>query len=241
MADPQIQQIRDAGRAAIVLAFAGGFVDAVGYIVLFQVFTAHMSGNTVAMAVQFSRHDWADLLRRGLPIPMFLLGTGLGMFLNRALPRLGLRRTFSVVFGLEALLLVLFILLGAPVLLPGDHPLAFHGRYYVLLTLLPVAMGLQNGTVRKIGGGTIHTTYISGLLTSLMDEIVGYFFKPSRDPVSLHRIGLMSGVYAAYVTGAVLGGFAEVVWALSALLVPVGCLGGVILFDLRHPLLEKTD
>src|SRR5258708_4219693 len=98
MSNLQIQQVREVRLPVVVLAFAAGFVDAVGYIVLFQIFTAHMSGNTVAMCVQFSLHDWTELFRRGLPILMFLLGTCVGAFLNQALPRLGLRSTFSIVF-----------------------------------------------------------------------------------------------------------------------------------------------
>jgi uncharacterized membrane protein YoaK (UPF0700 family) len=125
-------------------------VDAVGYIMLFQIFTAHMSGNAVAMCVRFSRHDWAELFRRGYPIPMFFLGTGLGAFLNQGLPRLGLRSAFSIVFGIEAVLLLLFIFIDQPALVSGTGHLAFNGRYFVLLALLPMAMGLQNATVRRI-------------------------------------------------------------------------------------------
>jgi uncharacterized membrane protein YoaK (UPF0700 family) len=251
MPNLQIQQIREAGRIVLVLAFAAGFVDAVGYIVLFQIFTAHMSGNTVAMCVQFSQHNWVELLRRGFPIPMFLLGTALGTFLNLVLPRFGLQWTFSLIFTLEVLLLLSFILLGQSAYIAGHEHFEFNVRYYVLLTLLPIAMGLQNSTIRHIGGSTVHTTYVSGLLTSLTIEIVGYFFRnsgrargqlasSSTDETSLNRIALMSGVYAAYLTGAVLGGFAETLWALVSLLMPVCCLCVVIFFDLSHPHLETT-
>jgi len=243
--------MRKVGRVVLVLAFAAGFVDAVGYIVLFQIFAAHMSGNTVAMCVQFSRHDWAELLRRGFPVPMFLLGTGLGAFLNLALPRLGLRWTFSFIFALEVVLLLSFILLGQSASIAGGGRLEFNGKYYVLLALLPIAMGLQNATIRRIGGDTVHTTYVSGLLTSLTFEIVGYFFRnydqgrgqftpSSVDQSSFSRIAFLSCVYTAFLAGALLGGFAETLWALVSLLIPVCCLCIVIFFDLLRPHLEIT-
>ena len=112
-------------------------------------------------------------------------------------------------------------------------------------------MGLQNSTVRHIGVSPVHTTYVSGLLTSLTVEIVGHFFRnhdqrrspitpSSVDQLTLSRIALMSGIYAAYVAGAVLGGFAEIMWALASLLVPVCFLCIVIIFDLLHARLETT-
>jgi uncharacterized membrane protein YoaK (UPF0700 family) len=249
--NPRIQKMREMGRTVLVLALAAGFVDAVAYIVLFQIFTAHMSGNTVVMCVQFSRHDWAELLRRGFPIPMFLLGTGLGAFLDQALPRFGLRCAFSFILALEVLLLLLFILLGQSAFIAGGDRLEFNGKYYVLLALLPIAMGLQNATICRMGGNTVHTTYVSGLLTSLTFEIVGYFFRnydqgrgrftpSSVDQPSLSRIAFLSCVYTAFVAGAILGGFAEIIWAPASLLIPVCCLCMVIFFDLLRPRLEIT-
>ena len=64
MPDFLLQQMREVGIAVLILAFTAGFVDAVGYIVLFQIFTAHMSGNTVAMCVHFSRQNWAEFRSR---------------------------------------------------------------------------------------------------------------------------------------------------------------------------------
>lgn len=251
MPDLQIQQIREVGLAAVILAFTAGFVDAVGYIVLFKIFTAYTSGNTVAMCVLFSRYDPTELFRRALPILMFILGTGVGAFLNQALPRLGLRSTFSILYGLEILLLTSFIFIDQPVLGTGEKIIEFDGRYYAALALLPVAMGLQNSTVRRIGGGTVHTTYITGLLTSLMHEIVNCLFNrydawrdrvqsTSIAPSSLYRIALMSGVYLGFPAGALTGGFAERAWALASLLIPVCCLSGLILFDLRYEPFETT-
>ena len=47
--------------AALVFTIVGGFVDAVGYITLYQIFTANMSGNSVHVGMYLARADFADL------------------------------------------------------------------------------------------------------------------------------------------------------------------------------------
>ncbi len=239
------------GWGVLVLAFTAGFVDAVGYIVLFQVFTAHMSGNSVAMCVQFSLHDWEEFFRRGFPIPMFLLGTAAGAFFNQGLPRLGLRSTFALVFGIEALLLLLFILVGQPLIRPEKSRPNSTAAIMPPSPCFPSRSACRIPAVRHVAGGTVHTTYVSGLLTSITGEIVGLFFRrydrtrgtiapaPAR-PSPLGRVALMSSVYLSFLTGAVLGGTTLLAWALAALLIPIGCLAGLIVFDLRHPNFETT-
>ena len=73
----------------------GGFVDAVGYLVLFNLFTAHMSGNSVAMTVHAGEGNWAAALYRGFPIPLFLAGVVVGALLSEAPFRRGMRSTFA--------------------------------------------------------------------------------------------------------------------------------------------------
>jgi len=45
---------------ALSLAIIGGFVDAVGYLALFRLFTAHMRGNTVAGGADLAQQEWSE-------------------------------------------------------------------------------------------------------------------------------------------------------------------------------------
>ena len=48
---------------AFLLTCVGGYVDAVGYIALFQIFTANMSGNSIHIGFRLSQLDLLDMLR----------------------------------------------------------------------------------------------------------------------------------------------------------------------------------
>ena len=44
---------------ALAMTWAAGFVDLVGYVSLYGLYTSHMTGNTVAMARHISELQWA--------------------------------------------------------------------------------------------------------------------------------------------------------------------------------------
>ena len=48
MSRAQIRKEREKAWLAVLLAWVAGCVDAVGYLMLFHLFTAHMSGNSAA-------------------------------------------------------------------------------------------------------------------------------------------------------------------------------------------------
>ena len=53
-----LRENRVKSLVALVLAFAAGFVDIVGYLSLYHAFTAHMTGTTVQLAHWGAMHDW---------------------------------------------------------------------------------------------------------------------------------------------------------------------------------------
>ena len=48
---------------AIALTWIAGFVDIVGYVVLYRVFVANMTGNTIALGRGLAEGDWGLFLR----------------------------------------------------------------------------------------------------------------------------------------------------------------------------------
>jgi uncharacterized membrane protein YoaK (UPF0700 family) len=68
-----------------------------------------------------------------------------------------------------------------------------------------LALGLQNGAFRRVGGISVHTTYLTGMITSLIssetEKYVSEVVPPlvrTPDP----RIGLLCGIWIAFVLGA---------------------------------------
>src|SRR6185295_12552486 len=96
---------------------------------------------------------------------------------------------------------------------------------YFFIILLALAMGIQSAAVRRLGVPGIATTYITGTLTSLMVDLLGWLRSVAAPlPVSRstgdtvadrssmpweQRVGLLAGVVALYCFGAFVGGVLE--------------------------------
>ena len=230
---------------AVLLAWIGGFVDGVGYLLLQKVFVAHQSGNTVASTVGVAQGDWSLVIRRGPPIALFVLGVAIGAAVLEFASRRRVSRLTSVTLSIEAVLLVGCMVAGAFVVRHGKFPTKHIWQYTGLLTLLVLAMGLQTATLRKIGRRTVRTTYISGMLTHIAEEAVGYLVDrhdACSDPSRLQsmqyrsrRFRLLVGIWSTYAAGGIAGAFAEIGWATYALAVPVAILVVVVAVDRRWP------
>ena len=49
---------------ALLFAWIGGYVEAIGYITLFNIFVGPMSGNTIVLGVTASALNWSIALTR---------------------------------------------------------------------------------------------------------------------------------------------------------------------------------
>jgi uncharacterized membrane protein YoaK (UPF0700 family) len=100
----------------------------------------------------------------------------------------------------------------------------------LLLLLLAVMLGIQNGAFRYIGGFHLNTTFITGDLEQLGEAIVDW--RNSRTKVSAF---LMSWI--GYAAGALLGALGAFDFPQLAFLVPavltLACMLGVTLMPER--------
>jgi uncharacterized membrane protein YoaK (UPF0700 family) len=119
-------------------------------------------------------------------------------------------------------------------------------RFYVLVGLAAVAMGIQNATFRRAGHQKIRTTYITGMLTKATEGRVALAFwrgdRRAGRPVEQSEYGkirgivrLCGGIWVGYVIGATVGGYVESLWVLNALSLPLAGLVAVIVFDMMQP------
>lgn len=236
---------------ALVLACVAGIVDAVGYLTLARLFTAHMSGNTAAIGAFLGTAHPAEALHRAMPIPFFVLGVALGAVVDEEARRRGICSAFTVALIVEAVLLAAFMLAGIAVG-PALHP----GRasYILVVALAPLAMGVQSASLQRVGRTGVRTTYISGMLTDFAEEGVKTLFWV-RDRSAGHgarrlaaclrlagrqestiRMLLHGSIWVAFVVGAIAGGGLEARFGLWALVVPLGILLGLIARDLAKPM-----
>lgn len=228
---------------ALVLAWTAGVVDAVGYILLAGVFTAHLSGDSAAMAVHAGSHNWIEFLARGVPIPVFVIAVFVGGVLLETAARVGVRRRLGLLIAVELALLLAFFL--AALAQPGALIRSWRPLYFVLISVLAAAMGLQTSALQRVGGRTIRTTYVTGMLTNFANEMVTWTLRSWRLPASgsarearlaLRRAAFLIELWMAFAAGALLGGFGEPLWKQWALLPAIGGLCVVLGVEAARPL-----
>jgi len=159
---------------ALALTWIAGFIDIVGYIVLYHVFAANMTGNTVALGRGLADGDWGLVLRRGFAIPMFVLGLIVSRLALHLSQEKSAPRVAGGLFGMEVLLLATFTVFGSQEMSHGRIPSEAGWTYYLLVALPAMAMGLQNATLTHFGPLTVRTTHVTGTLSNLADELVQY-------------------------------------------------------------------
>ena len=208
------------------LAFVGGYGDAASFV-LAKTFTGHLTGNFVLTAISLANQDWPNLSRRLLAIALFLAGILLSVTLEQWLVKRPARSLLPVVLALEiTLILAAFFALAAP--------LAAGLELFVIFMAL--ALGLQNGAWRGAGGLTVHSTYVTGMVTNLMAlGAKRYLTQAARETRTDPRASLLLSIWLAFVSGALLGavlvlyfsfrgilGMAAVLLALLAMLIISG-------------------
>ena len=231
----------------LVLASVGGFVDAVGFLTLFHLFTAHMSGNSVWFGSAIGLGDWRLGLHHLFPIPLFVLGVVVGTTIVELARRRALRTQFAPVLLLETVLLATFMAVGSACIVDGALRTEALWAFYALAAVPAIAMGMQNATLRQIAGQTVHTTYVTGVLQSFAEDLVRYGFwlcqrrgggdgRGSLAHPALRAAAVSGLLWLAYVLGAIGGGLASHRWGLLGLAVPVAVLVAGTAADLMRPL-----
>jgi uncharacterized membrane protein YoaK (UPF0700 family)/uncharacterized membrane protein len=246
---------RQRSGLAIALSAVAGSIDAIGYIVLFKVFTANMTGNTVALGMGLVHHDWLLAARRGFAIPMFLIG----MLWSRIIAHIGQirgwRHSASILFGSEAVLLGCFAVLGMILVPSGRLENDTTSLYFLLLGLLSAGMGVQNASLSHFGPLSVRTTHVTGNLATLADQLArfGIWFVDRAKRVGLREAlaGATSelsfretlflfAVWVSYFAGAVAGAALLISWRLGAVLPAVAALLALVVVDVIDPILAPV-
>jgi len=234
---------------ALSLTALGGFVDAVGYIALFQIFTANMSGNSVHVGMYLGQRNWLNLLRPLCAIVSYVVGMGLTRVTVEIAGRAGLRRIASITLAVEALLLALFAH-ATPAMHVGQVVDQHSASYFLLVGLLAFAMGVQTATLTHVGALTIYTTFVTGTLTKLTESLTRVLFwvydvrKAGTSHIVANVFGqrdvqegaMLASTWMCYVIGAAIGTLLKSRWELRALYVPVALLIGFIIIDWFRPI-----
>src|SRR5712675_3146571 len=186
------------------LAFVGGHCDAAGYI-LAKTFTGHITGTLVLAAISVADHDWRTFLRHLLAIAFFLTGAASILISQRFIARAPSRFLLPVVMSVQV------GLISSAYFALTSHLTA---RFELFVGCMSLALGLQNGAFSQAGGISVHTTYLTGMITSLLKtktEPHGPQMTADEKLASDQKVSLLGGIWLAFVLGATVGA-AMVFW-----------------------------
>jgi uncharacterized membrane protein YoaK (UPF0700 family) len=235
---------------ALCLTGIGGFVDAVGYIALFQIFTANMSGNSIHLGMYLADRDWWGFLRPACAVAAYVSAMVLTRIAVQVAGRNGIRSIASLTLAAEAALLLLFAQ-ATPAMHLGQIVDLHSPGYFALVALLAFAMGVQTATLTQIGTLTIYTTFVTGTLTKFAESFTRALFwaydrlRLTRQVSDIVRLvprqqdardtAFLASVWFCYLAGAALGTIAKYRWELRALYIPAVALVAFVVIDQLHP------
>lgn len=175
---------------AIALGAITGATDAMSVLGLGGVFTSVMTANMVFLGVSAGQQDASLALHVGTVFAAFVVTT---LIATRLLPVSGEPRPLwprrvTAALAAEGAVLTA-VTAGWEITAARPHG----GVQYLLLAGAAVAMGIQGAAIRALGVPNLSTTYLTGLLTTVLASIA-----TGHDPVTRRRgllilLGLIAG------------------------------------------------
>jgi len=225
--------MNDAGKASVsqnqkhihstghgcVLSFVAGYIDVVGFIALFGLFTAHVTGNFIMIGVELTGNS-EGLATKLLALPTFVGAVATTRLLESRLAR-SQRPAVAVLLAIECLFLLLFAVTG--LLVQTGAGLTAGSAFSVLAGMLAViAMGIQNALSRTALADLGPTTIMTGNTTQVVVDLVDLSSAEPEQASAIHgRLRKMVPAVAGFAMGAVLGSLAYAALSFWCVLLPV--------------------
>jgi uncharacterized membrane protein YoaK (UPF0700 family) len=208
---PAIRTRPDTLPTGLLLAGAGGFLDAYTFVGRGGVFANAQTGNIVLLGVAAGERHWSAALLHVPPILAFMLGIALAETLARPATRRFVRRPARFVLVAE---IVVLIVVGA---LPRQVP------DQVVTAAIAFTSALQVSTFRSLQGIEYSTTLTTSNLRTLVAK--AYRWRADHDATAGRQAARISAVVAGFGAGAGVGALCThffgppAAWVAAAMLV----------------------
>jgi uncharacterized membrane protein YoaK (UPF0700 family) len=195
----------------LLLAGAGGFLDAYTFVGRGGVFANAQTGNIVLLAVAAGERHWPAALLHVPPILAFMLGVALAETLARPTGRRIVLRPARFVLVAE---IVVLLIVGA---LPPQVP------DQVVTTAIAFTSALQVSTFRSLQGIDYSTTLTTSNLRTLVAK--AYLWRADHDVTAGRQAARIGAVVAGFGVGAAVGALCthlfgpRAVWVAAVMLV----------------------
>ena len=200
-------------------AFTAGFVDTTGFIALFGLFTAHVTGNFVLIGASLAEfHD--GIIAKLLALPVFIIVVvAAHLYVIRQQRRE--RDAAGVLMIAECVFLAAFMAAGlaASPFLDADAPVT------IATGMLAVtAMAVQNAGARSVFATLSPTTVMTGNVTQIVIDLVDLALSPSKAAEVKPRLKKMIPAVLTFTLGALGAALAYLAIGFWCLLIPIAAI-----------------
>jgi uncharacterized membrane protein YoaK (UPF0700 family) len=218
MRTQQFQRLQGIG-----MGFLAGYVDTFGFTALFGLFTAHVTGNFVLIAVSLADTRQTPSLLKLLAFPAFILGVAAARLLVVGCERRGVAAA-KPAYLLQLVLLLGFMVCGMlaePVGRSGPNSV---GALAMAAGLLgAAAMGAHSAASKLLLSHLAPTSMMTGNVTQLVIDTVDRL-RGAADAATRARIAKFFWQILAFALGCCAAAFAYLAVGFVALAVPVAIL-----------------
>jgi len=201
------------------LGFIAGYVDTLGFVALFGLFTAHVTGNFVLIGSEMAHPHGGPLLLKILAFPAFIFGIVFSRLVVAGLQSNG-RHALFYLYIIELFLLTAFMALGTLA-----EPIGSEVSFYAGLAGIvgAMAMGTHSGYSRLLLSHLVPTAMMTGNVTQLVIDTVDVIRGAADDNVK-RRCKKFLWPVLSFSVGAVGAAFAYQWFGFLALLLPISMM-----------------
>lgn len=207
--EKQHGQMSESLLVGLLLALAGGFMDAYTYLIRGGVFANAQTGNIVMFGIHLINGEWRDTLHYFVPIVSFSMGVLLSLMIRKRMKESPILHWRQMVLVMEIAMLIVVAFLPQHVNVLGN-------------VLVSFTCAMQAESFRKISGITCATTMCTGNLRSGTELLWNY--RQSGAPDQRRRGLRYFLVDIEFIAGAMLGAFVTRFTAEKAILIAAGLL-----------------
>jgi uncharacterized membrane protein YoaK (UPF0700 family) len=205
------------------LGFLAGYVDTFGFTALFGLFTAHVTGNFVLLAVSLADPGQTPSLLKLLAFPAFILGVAAARLLVAGCERRAAPATRPV-YLLQLVLLLGFMVCGMLAEPVRTSVTASVGALAMAAGLLgAAAMGAHSAASKLLLTNLAPTSMMTGNVTQLVIDTVDRL-RGAADAATRARCAKFFWPVLAFALGCAAAAFAYLAVGFAALAVPVAIL-----------------
>jgi uncharacterized membrane protein YoaK (UPF0700 family) len=212
----------------VAMSFMAGYVDTLGFAALFGLFTAHVTGNFILLAVGLAAPDHMSSPLKLLAFPAFIVGVAAARMLVVACERRGVG-AIKPAYLLQAVLLLGFMVCG---MLAEPLGATANGLVIAAGMLGATAMGAHSAASKLLLTHLAPTSMMTGNVTQLVIDVVDRL-RGTADAPNRARCAKFLLLIVAFALGCGAAAFAYAAVGFAALAVPVLIL--CVFLWLREP------